>query len=347
MALLDDTVNRILADEAGDAWTALHEAGLTAVGIPERSGGAGGDLADAATVLRAAGYHAADVPLAETWLAGRLLSAAGLPVPPGPLAAAWTSPRGQAQGQVRAERDGDGWRLSGRLHRVPWAAHADRIALAAESPDGTLAALVERSEALIEPGRNLAGEPRDDVTLDGVAADAVPSELTPSDLMLQGAFVRTVAMAGAARRILDLSLRHATEREQFGRPIARFQAVQQLLAELAGEVMLLEVAADAATAAFRTGGPAAEVAVACAKAGAGRAAGAAAAAAHQVHGAIGTTHEHVLRRLTLRLWSWRDEYGAEAHWQDRVAAAAGGDAWPVVCGTAHRRTPHREGRTAE
>ena len=38
MALLDDTVNRILADEAGDAWTALHEAGLTAVGIPERSG---------------------------------------------------------------------------------------------------------------------------------------------------------------------------------------------------------------------------------------------------------------------------------------------------------------------
>jgi acyl-CoA dehydrogenase len=334
MALLDDTVNRILVERAGDAWPALHEAGLTALGISERFGGTGGDLADAAAVLRAVGHHAAAVPLAETWLAGRLLSAAGLPVPPGPLTAAGTVTGGPHPGEVRAERDGAGLRLTGRLRRVPWAAHADRIALAVQSPDGTLAALVERSALIVEPGRNLAGEPRDDIVLDGVAVDAVPSAFTPSDLMLHGALARTIAMAGAARRVLDLSLRHAAEREQFGRPIARFQAVQQLLAELAGEVMLLETAAEAATAAFGAGGPAAETAVACAKADAGRAAGAVAATAHQIHGAIGVTHEHVLRRLTLRLWSWRDEYGSDAHWRDRVAAAAGGDAWPVVCGEA-------------
>ncbi|WP_024933982.1 acyl-CoA dehydrogenase family protein [Actinomadura welshii] len=334
MALLDDTVNRILVERAGDAWPALYEAGLTAIGIPERSGGAGGGLADAAAVLRAAGYHAAAVPLAETWLAGRLLSAAGLPVPPGPLTAAGSVRGGPWPGEVRAERDGAGWRLSGRLSRVPWAAHADRIALAVEGPEGTLAALVERCAVSVEPGRNLAGEPRDDITLDAVAVDAVPSPFTPSDLMLHGALARTIAMAGAARRVLDLSLRHATEREQFGRPIARFQAVQQLLAELAGEVMLLETGAEAATVAFGAGGPAAGTAVACAKADAGRAAGAAAATAHQIHGAIGVTREHVLRRLTLRLWSWRDEYGSEARWRDRVAAAMGGDAWAVACGEA-------------
>jgi acyl-CoA dehydrogenase len=336
MALLDDTVNRILIERADDPWPALHEAGLTAIGIPERLGGTGGDLTDAATVLLATGYHAAAVPLAETWLAGRLLSAAGLPVPPGPLTAAGTVRGGRYADPdgVRAERDGAGWRLSGRLRRVPWAAHADRVALAVDGPEGTLAALVERSALSVEPGRNLAGEPRDDITLDGVAAEAVPSAFTPSDLMLHGALARTIAMAGAARRVLDLSLRHAAEREQFGRPIARFQAVQQLLAGLAGEAMLLETAAEAATAAYGAGGPAAETAVACAKADAGRAAGAVATAAHQIHGALGATHEHVLRRLTLRLWSWRDEYGSEVHWRGRVAAAAGDDAWPVVCGEA-------------
>lgn len=334
MALLDDTVNRILIERVGDARPALHEAGLTAIGIPERFGGTGGDLADAAAVLRAAGHHAAAVPLAETWLAGRLLSAAGLPVPPGPLTAAGTVRGGPCPGEVRTERDGEGRRLSGRPSRVPCAAHADRIALAVESPDGTLAALVERSAVSVGPGRDLAGEPRDDITLDGVAVDAVPSAFTPSDLMLHGALARTIAMAGAARRVLDLSLRHATEREQFDRPIARFQAVRQLPAELAGEVMPLETGAEAATAAFGASGPAAESAVACAKADAGRAAGAAAATAHQIHGAIGATHEHVLQHLTLRLWSWRDEYGSEAHWRDRVAAATGADAQPVVCGEA-------------
>jgi acyl-CoA dehydrogenase len=329
-------VNRILTERTGDAWPALCDAGLTAIGIPERFGGAGGDLADAATVLRAVGYHAAAVPLAETWLAGRLLSAAGLPVPPGPLAAAaGTAPGGRHKDEeIRAEPDGGGWRLTGRLRRVPWAADADRIALVVQGPEQPLAALVERSEVSVEPGRNLAGEPRDDITLDGVAVEAVPSAFTASDLMLHGALARTVAMAGAARRILEVSLRHSTDREQFGRPIARFQAVQQLLAELAGEVTLLEVGAEAAVRAFGHGGPGAETAVACAKADAGRAAGAASTAAHQIHGAIGVTHEHVLRHLTLRLWSWRDEYGSEAHWHDRIAAAAGGDAWPLVCGEA-------------
>jgi acyl-CoA dehydrogenase len=329
MPLLDDTVHRILTERAEDAWPALCEAGLTAIGIPEAHGGAGGDLADAATVLRAAGYHAAPVPLAETWLAGRLLSAAGLPVPPGPLTAAATA-RG---GEVRAEPDGGRWRLTGRLRRVPWAAHADRIALLVDGPDGPMAALADRSAVSVDPGRNLAGEPRDDITLDGAAAEAVPCTFTLLDLMLHGALARTVAMAGAARRVLDVSLRHATEREQFGRPIARFQAVQQLLAGLAGEVTLLEVGAQAAVRAFDAGGAVAEIAVACAKADAGRAAGEVATAAHQIHGAIGVTHEHVLRHLTLRLWSWREEYGSETHWQDLIGAAAGTDAWPLIGGT--------------
>ena len=59
-----------------------------------------------------------------------------------------------------------------------------------------------------------------------------------------------------------------------------------------------------------------------------------AAIAHQVHGAIGFTKEHVLHRFTLRLLSWRDDFGHESHWAvalgNRVAARGAGELWPLV-----------------
>jgi alkylation response protein AidB-like acyl-CoA dehydrogenase len=67
---------------------------------------------------------------------------------------------------------------------------------------------------------------------------------------------------------------------------------------------------------------------------AGEAAGKVAEIAHQVHGAIGFTHEHSLHRLTRRLWSWRDEFGTESHWSrelGREVMSAGADAlWPTM-----------------
>ena len=78
----------------------------------------------------------------------------------------------------------------------------------------------------------------------------------------------------------------------------------------------------------------AELALAAAKIRAGEAAGAVAEIAHQVHGAIGFTHEHSLHRLTRRLWSWRDEFGTESHWSrelGRTVMAAGADTlWPTI-----------------
>ena len=80
---------------------------------------------------------------------------------------------------------------------------------------------------------------------------------------------------------------------------------------------------------------AAEVAIA--KIRVGEAAGNGAAIAHQVHGAMGFTYEHSLHQATRRLWSWREEFGNEAHWADRLGhmvAARGADAlWPFVTGT--------------
>jgi acyl-CoA dehydrogenase len=131
---------------------------------------------------------------------------------------------------------------------------------------------------------------------------------------------------------------YVQEREQFGRPLARFPTVQQELARMAGEVALISAATQAAVAAE---GPAAEGPAAKGPAGAGRpgadegvsavvaakaqasiGAGVVAAIAHQLHGAIGTTEEHRLRLTTTRLWSWRDEDGSEAECFAELGRAA-------------------------
>ena len=121
---------------------------------------------------------------------------------------------------------------------------------------------------------------------------------------------------------------------QFGRPIAKQQAVQHALAETAAEVEAMRASADAAVEVCADEGfltDAALVAVATAKAQAGASAEVVARLAHQVHGAIGTTQEHPLHRVTLRLWSWRDDFGSERFWQERLGRLAlAGDPWEEV-----------------
>jgi acyl-CoA dehydrogenase len=142
-----------------------------------------------------------------------------------------------------------------------------------------------------------------------------------------------VLIAGAARRALELTLRHTAEREQFGRALGRFQAVQQQVAEMAAEVAAVRAAADAAVefcAADGVGDERAGVAVAAAKIHAGRAAGVVARIAHQAHGAIGFTQEHPLHLVTTRLWAWRDEAGWARELGDRALAAGADGRWPLL-----------------
>jgi alkylation response protein AidB-like acyl-CoA dehydrogenase len=71
-----------------------------------------------------------------------------------------------------------------------------------------------------------------------------------------------------------------------------------------------------------------ELEVAAAKARVGEAAGVVAEIAQQVHGAMGFTHEHRLHHFSRRAWAWRDEYGNETYWQERLGrhlAALGAD----------------------
>jgi alkylation response protein AidB-like acyl-CoA dehydrogenase len=308
-------------------WAALEESGLPRAWVSEEFGGAGAAMADGFAVLRVAGRFAAPVPLAETLMAGWLLARAGIAVPQGPMTIAPV----HADGAIALAADD---RLEGRARRVPFARNARHIAVLARRGPARLVALVAASALPIRQDRSLAGEPRDDVSFDGAVPEAVgAAEIDEDTIQRFGAAVRLQQIAGALQKILEQSVEYALDREQFGRPIAKFQAVQHNLATLAGEVAAASAAADLAAEACADSEPGlAQVAIA--KVRAGEAAGTGAAIAHQVHGAMGFTYEHSLHHRTRRLWCWREEFGNETVWATRLGrmvAAEGADRlWPFV-----------------
>ncbi len=131
-------------------------------------------------------------------------------------------------------------------------------------------------------------------------------------------------MAGAVRAIAAMTLRYSRERQQFGRPIGHFQAVQAHLVTIHQQASVVASAIDGAVNAVELGLGGFEIA--CAKMLADRAAQLVTTAAHQTHGAIGMTKEYPLHYLTRRLWAWRDEAGGHNRWADGLGAAL------VACG---------------
>jgi acyl-CoA dehydrogenase len=266
-------------------------------------------------------------------LAAWLLARSGLAVPEGPLTLAPV--RASEQLELTPERGG-GWRLSRTASRIPWGRDAAAIAILAAGPDGLYVACLPAGAFEVANGANLAGEPRDSVTIDIVLAkDAVspaPSDFGQDQLRAAGAVLRTSQIAGALERALSLTVDYVQTRVQFGRPIGKFQAIQHYLAIFAGQVAAASAAAEMAAEAFEAGLNL--VAVGAAKARAGEAASLAASIAHQAHGAMGFTQDYELHRTTRRLWSWRDEFGNEAEWQRIVGRAAlhagAGGLWPMM-----------------
>jgi acyl-CoA dehydrogenase len=313
------TPERIAAAEGSfDAplWTLLEDNGLAGVGVDEAQGGSGGTLHDAAAITIALGEHAAPVPLGETLLAARLASQAGLEIPSGQLAMAITRP-GRA------------------TVRVPWGGSAGHVVAVSDAGVGLVATAMLPVSAR---GVNYPGEPWIDLETSVVAAAATTKSVavTPRVAQYEAALLRALLIAGALQRTVDLSAQYAMEREQFGKPIGKFQALQHYLAEMAGEAAAARAAADTAIdiAASDSSIGQRELTAAAAKAYAGRAVATVTRLAHQLHGAIGYTDEHRLQYSTRRLWAWRDEFGSESEWAallGRSLASAGGDAlWPTI-----------------
>jgi acyl-CoA dehydrogenase len=327
------TVNRA-ADGSWRAplWDALDAAGLPLAWIPEALGGSGGSIADGFAILGATGRVALAAPLAETLLAGWLLAQAGIEAPATPMTVAPGRPR------ERLSLDSEG-RLNGRVSGVPFARDSKHVAVLADDGTSQHVALVESKQCRVSDGHNLAGDSLDTVLFERakpLRIAAAPAGFGQS-LLLMGSVIRSMEIAGALETILSLSVAYANERVAFERRIGKFQAVQQNLARLAGEtaaaIAVAGSAADAIAEAEEFDDGVFLEAVS-AKIRTAEATAEGSAIAHQVFGAIGFTQEHVLHRFTLRMLSWRDDFGNESYWANELGkrAARGGadEFWPWV-----------------
>ena len=298
-------------------WNAAVDLGLDKLALSEENGGFGFSLSDALFALRVLARHAMPLPLADHFIACRLLQRANIEVPDGPLTLALGS-----YALTEASVDGS-------ASRVPSADHCTQAVVVSAERIG----LVSLEGARSTRERNLASESRLQLEFKSAPLIAAASLKNADDMALcEAALVRSVQMVGAMEGAMSMTIQYATERVQFGRAIGKFQAVQQMIAVMAGEVAASSAASDYAI--YREAQAHDPAAVAVAKARVSEAAGKVAESAHQTLGAMGITREHGLHYRTRRLWAWREEFGNEVYWQTRLGQAVcaqGADSvWPML-----------------
>jgi acyl-CoA dehydrogenase len=213
-----------------------------------------------------------------------------------------------------------GGRLSGKVERVPFASVAQRfVALV-----GNTVAVVAAGSATVAAKPSHAGEPNGTVTFDNAAVESSgASPISAGRAVELAALMRAMQMAGAADRILAITVEYSKQRVQFGRSISTFQAIQHMLAELASCVAATIASAEAAARDADEGGlgDGGSFSIAAAKTQASDFAQRIAAIAHQSMGAMGFTHEHILHHYTRRLWVWRRDFGSETFWGEKIGSA--------------------------
>jgi len=257
-----DLAREVLGRETDPAaaWKALGRAGLLTLSVPEELGGAGLGVLETALVLTEVGRTTAELPALETLALGvlpvartgteaqrrELLAAvtdgavltAALHEPSTPLPA---RPRTTATPDTTAEAEAGGWTVSGTLLGVRSAAEAYRILVPASLAGGGTGVLLVDPGATgvdVTPTRTSSALPEATVRLDGVrvgAGDLLGGDDTGRVL----AELHRLALAGACAvgdgvlaGALELTAAHLAGRQQFGRPLATFQAVAQQIADV-------------------------------------------------------------------------------------------------------------------
>jgi acyl-CoA dehydrogenase len=274
----------------GEFWARLEESGFADALVPEPDGGAGLALSDVFPLLELCGTFAVPVPLAHTMLARALLATAGVERPTGSIAIASGS-AGESGGwrcnQVAFGRVAD-WVLASAGETTVLLPVSQARATAGVFP---LDATLEWSETAVAQGRRVAGR---------------------HDLQALQACAAAAQIAGALMSVFARTLQHANDRQQFGRPIGKFQAIQHQLSVLSEHTFVARMAAQVGCHAAACTPDRLRVAVA--KARTSEAALEAAAIAHSIHGAIGFTAEFDLQLYTRRLHAWRQAAGSESYW---------------------------------
>ncbi|HXW33094.1 MAG TPA: acyl-CoA dehydrogenase family protein, partial [Acidimicrobiales bacterium] len=235
-------------------WGELAAAGLLGLGIPESCGGAGLGFVEACVVAEEAGRSAAAVPLVATtilgaapivrfgspeqqqrWLpkvaTGESVLSAGL-VEPG--ADPWSLPT------TTADRVGSGWRLRGTKVNVPAGFLADAVVVPARTEGSVSLFVVDLSAPGISVQRQETTSRFDEAEIELQDFELSPDLLLVSGeagtdahtwLLERAAAAECVVQAGICEAALKLTASYTSERVQFDKPIATFQAVGQRAAD--------------------------------------------------------------------------------------------------------------------
>ena len=349
-------VRRMMDDPRGfeDAqWAKMAELGWLGLAVPEAHGGAGLGFVDLVVVLEEMGRVVLPGPFFSTAViaapaladaASPALQAEWLPKiaagrARGTLALLERSARWDADGvALEARPEGGAFKLSGTKTFVPDAHTADFLLVAARAPgskgaDGLSLLLVDAADPgvrttplqTMDQTRKLCEVELRNVT---VPRSRVVGEPGQGGAILDRIATRArtglaAEMCGGAARVLDICVEYAKVREQFGRPIGSFQAIQHKCATMLVEVENARSAAYYAAWAVGSDSPDAALAAAMAKAYGSDAYAHVAADGIQIHGGIGFTWEHDMHIFFKRATSSAASFGDAALNREVVARLIG------------------------
>ncbi|WP_313024323.1 acyl-CoA dehydrogenase family protein [Pseudomonas lopnurensis] len=324
-------------------WRQLAESGLLGITLDEATGGVGEDFTSLSVLLEEAARHVAPVPLLEVLVGGALLLQ-WVPACEQSGAALKALARGEAmicaalhepgqrhwrQVSTRATHQGEAWHLSGAKHLVAAADQPGVCWTLAQTREGMGLFLFDLQAAGISRERQVdtTGEYRFALELDEVAAvclavaDEVPALLERLELHLMTACA--VMAVGACSEMTRLAVQHTSEREQFGKPLASFQAVAHRLADCHIDIEALRGLVQQALCRLERPSAGAEVveAVLAAKAFAGEALHRVSHATQQVHGGTGVDRDYPLFRYCLLAKKLELAHGCPAEVLQRLGAA--------------------------
>jgi alkylation response protein AidB-like acyl-CoA dehydrogenase len=234
------------ADQAERAWKALGQAGMLSLGVPAWLGGEGFGAAEIGALLGEIGRRAVPVPALATLALGVLPVArwgsrdqqrdllTGVAAGGTVLTAALRELSSPMPAEPRTTASGS-LELHGVKHGVPYAAQAHRILVPVSlAARGTAIAVVNpRARGVtLTPAPSSSGSPEYTLRLAGVTAEGLLGSALPEDLYRYAIAGACAEGDGLLAGALELTARHVGSREQFGRPLAAFQAVAQQIADV-------------------------------------------------------------------------------------------------------------------
>jgi alkylation response protein AidB-like acyl-CoA dehydrogenase len=293
--------------------------------LPESLGGNGGGFVELGVLLAELGSSVAPVPAYATLVLGAdSIARFGSPEQqqsflPGVIDGSHILTAGlQEPGRsdplapaTTARRDGPSWRLDGVKELVPAGQLADTVLIPATLDTGDTGVFLPSDVAGVEvrSAKTTNGEPHADVFLDGAKVSDEDRLGNPGSDLIGSLYTRALVglcaiQLGVADRALRIAADYTSGREQFGRPIGSFQAVQQRLADAFIDVEAIRWTTWHAAWLIAEGKPAARAAR-IAKFWAADAGARIAGATQQVHGGIGIDTSYPLHRYFL--WAKHNE----------------------------------------